>query len=122
LRILNGIKTTNITNLSISADESGITSFEGCPDKIGYLSVCSCEKLSNFAGFPKKITSLSISIFKGCLLFLHEKIQNGEIDNIIFILRNSNQTQIDLMTAIKKLSDPFEFQDWCIENDYEEFL
>jgi hypothetical protein len=58
---------------------------------------------------------------------LHEKMHDQHrIDEMFLYKRKSGGNTGDydspLTLAMEKISDPFEFQDWCINNEYEEYL
>ena len=100
----------------------GLTSFEGCPKRLRILSIFGVE-VTSFEEFPDFVDSLYISPSKGSLMFLHEKFHRKEI--LICAIMHKDmcfKPDMKLIDAFKKLSDPFEFQDWCIENGYEEYL
>jgi hypothetical protein len=84
--------------------------------------------LTSFDGFPKEIHgALHITPFKGSLMILHEKYhdQKSIEELIMYDCLNVSGMVIDVGTlaeAFEEISDPFEFQDWCINNGYEEYL
>jgi hypothetical protein len=111
----------------IFASNSGMTSFEGCPKEISLLVATQCKDLTSFDGFPSRVRQLDISVFPGCLMFLHEKVHNKEIEEILLFAlddddRLTNDHAYHITEKMEEISDPFEFQDWCIENGYEEYL
>jgi hypothetical protein len=108
LRDLVGLKGKN--NISIYAEGSGLTSLKGCPDEVRELNIVNCDNLKDLSEFPKHVFYAYITIFPGCLIDLHEKVHNHRIRQ----LRLNRYSIITEM--IYRLEDPFEFQDWCIEN------
>jgi hypothetical protein len=108
---------------TIYASESGLTSFEGFPRTAGHLDLMGVNFVS-LEGFPEVVHKLLITPFKGCLMFIHHKFhEEKSIDECYFYLAKGNMPMMkQLSEAFEKLSDPFEFQDWCISNGLEEFL
>jgi hypothetical protein len=100
----------------------GLTSFEGCPKRLRILSIVDVE-VTSFEEFPDFVDDLYISPSKGSLMILHEKFHRKEILICTIMHKDMGfKPNMKLSDTFKKLSDPFEFQDWCIENGYEEYL
>jgi hypothetical protein len=80
------------------------------------------DKLSSFEGFPDYVDALSITLIPECLMFLHDKMHEEKAIKSCYFYDIHDDPCFELHRNIEKLSDPFEFQDWCIENGYEEYL
>jgi hypothetical protein len=124
---INIVRCTNVKNLrgligvnsdlELVASHSGLTSLEGCPRKLWKLNIVG-TKISSFEGFPDYIEDcLTISLFDGCLMFLHERFHDQKaIKTCYFYIHHNNEHKSELGRAFSSISDPFEFQDWCINN------
>jgi hypothetical protein len=56
------------------------------------------------------------------ILFLHEQYHDTKAIKKIKYMIGDASIDSELTLNFKKISDPFEFQEWCIENGYEEYL
>jgi hypothetical protein len=120
LKNLNGIKCTSATSINVA--DCGLTSFEGLPKDVYHLSMLCKNSLISFDGFPDRIVTLDIIPFKGSLMVIHEKFHDKHVIDDVYFWTSPISEADELTEAFNELSDPFEFQDWCIDSGYEEYL
>jgi hypothetical protein len=82
-----------------------------------------CKNLKDLSNFPDHVNNLELTYSCGNLLFFHEKYhEKKSIDDIAIYdslgdpVTSLSKTAPGLFDNFIKLSDPFEFQDWCINN------
>lgn len=120
---LGGCETSPI-KISIIANRSGLESFKGCPKEIENFIVIRCDNLRSFDEFPGKVARLDITIFRQSLLKLHELLHETKSVGIVNLFSDDkgHEEMVELSCRLRETSDPFDFQGWCIEHDFEEYL
>lgn len=110
--------------ISIIANRSGLTSFKGCPKQVKNLIVAHCDNLRDFYHFPDKVARLNITIFHGCLLILHDLFHEKNAINFInlFSAEHSYAKMAWLSSYLTDTKNPFEFQEFCIDEGFEDYL
>lgn len=128
---LTGLKTdqTDPDNaISVILRSSDIISLRGCPKEVSTLTIINCGQLKNLDGFPNKVSQMNITYdslenSSDGLMYLHELYHDKKAIKTINILEPiSEEYEEDLDSAFDEISDPFEFQDWCIQNGWEKYL
>jgi hypothetical protein len=94
-----------------------LTSFDGLPKEMNALVVAGSDNL-DFESFPKscKVYSITSSLNKQ-LMVLHELRHEYQCFFNIFLCHpGKSSVDFEISEQIGSISDPFEFQDWCINN------
>lgn len=79
MKDLKGLSTqTRLVEVEISY--SGITSFEGIPKSLHYLSVADCANMTSFDGFPDRLHRLDLTLLARLFNYSARKVSRSSFD------------------------------------------
>jgi hypothetical protein len=121
----------------IDIGNTNVTSLEGISEEVYDLNIEN-TKIESFEYFPKDVHYLKIDLKPGILMKLHQLIHEekriksislsvraGSVQissKMIESLTEVSKKTIEIQAKIMSMKDPFEFQDWCVDNDFVDYL
>lgn len=123
LKKLDGCKTSP-PKISIIANRSGLESLEGYPEEVDNLIITGCNNRIISDVLEKKAARVDVTISPPYLSELHEKFHQNKSVGIVNLFSDDKgyEEMVELSCRLRETSDPFEFQDWCLDHGFEEYL